>query len=587
MSKRHRSLVSVGIPVTLAVVVAASLTMAFLSTRSPQALAREPRVTGSAQSATITNVTHHTTNMAAVHVASAAQLQQAAAHELRSHTRLNAQAYAQAKIVAKRSAPRGDSGVGSLNANLSATFAGIQSSASICPPVGCNPPDMGLATSPNWVLQGANTSYAVFDSHGHIQPGWPKTFADFFGVPNPGACAGNVPFTSDPRIVYDPNDDRFVAAALELEGSIANSCPLRSIYYIAVSQTNNPNGAWNIYTFDMTLGTTNIADFTMIGFDSRAVYFSANMFNEAGTAYEYAEIFAADKSRMEAGQDVVGRGFFNLTVTGPAGGFLVDTVQPVQTEARGRGPISEFFVDTFNGFDPVSGHFCSSASDACQGLALWAFSSPNATPQLTFRYVGNTRAYTFAPSADQTTCTQCVDSSDLRISATPVYRDGFIYAAWETGVDNGTQVVPGILWSQVAVEADGGQITTASQVHGSYFYFGGDDAVVYPALMPNADGTLFMVFDRMGSTVNPEVRLAATRTGTFRTPGVLIKAGEGPYRPTRCGHDIPVCRWGDFSATSYDGFRTDRVSFGGQYANAGGFSRNWGTWLGIITSAAE
>ncbi len=31
---------------------------------------------------------------------------------------------------------------------------------------------------------------------------------------------------------------------------------------------------------------------------------------------------------MEAGQPVVAHGFFNLTVTGPAGAFLVDTVQP-------------------------------------------------------------------------------------------------------------------------------------------------------------------------------------------------------------------------------------------------------------------
>ncbi len=53
-----------------------------------------------------------------------------------------------------------------------------------------------------------------------------------------------------------------------------------------LSQTRNPSGSWNVYAFDMSMGTTNFADFTQIGLDGSAVYFSANMFNQAGTAYD-------------------------------------------------------------------------------------------------------------------------------------------------------------------------------------------------------------------------------------------------------------------------------------------------------------
>jgi hypothetical protein len=446
---------------------------------------------------------------------------------------------------------------------------------------------MGLAASPSWVLNGVNTSFAVYDTHGNLQPGWPKTFQDFFGVPSPGSCAaGSIPFTSDPREAYDPNTSRFIAAALEVEGAFGvNTCPFKSLYWIAVSQTSDPRGSWNIYSFDMTLGTTNGADFTMIGFDDQAVYFSANMFDSVTSNYSYAEIFGASKARMEAGESVTAHGFFNLIVTGPAGAFAVDTVQPVETEGQGSGPGAEFFVDTFNGFDTVSGHFCTSAADACAGLAVWAFHGPVSSPSLAFSYVGNTKAYTFSPAADQTSCIQCLDPSDLRISATPIYRDGSIYAGWESGVDNGTQVVPGIVWSQLRVHAAGGQVD-ATQVAGDYFNFTGDNAVVYPAFMPNNQGDVFMVFDRMSSSTNPEVRLTVRPSGEtdFQSPGVLIKAGEAPYRASQCGTVIPVCRWGDFSATSYDGFETNHVWFAGQYANAPTILRNWGTFVGELSS---
>jgi hypothetical protein len=444
---------------------------------------------------------------------------------------------------------------------------------------------MAVAASPNWVFQGVNTSFAVFDTHGIMQPGYPKYFGDFFGIPDPGACAGNIPFVSDPRSIYDPNDRRFVAAALEVEGAFGvNDCPFKTTYWLAVSQTSDPRGAWNVYAFDMSLGTTNAADFTMIGLDANAIYLSGNMFNQEGTAHSYAEIFGASKARMEAGLPVTARGFFNLTVSGPGGSLQVDTVQPALTEDPGRGPGGEFFVDTFNGpIDPVSGHTCTSAADSCRGLAVWAITNPTAAaPTLSFAYVGNTKAYTFAPPADQTTCTECIDSSDLRISATPVEKDGYLYAAWESGVNNGTQVVPGIIWSQLRVDLGNHGRLSATQVRGAYYNFGGDDAVIYPALMPDADGNLIMVFDHTSSTVNPEVRLTVRHGGNFSKPGVLIKAGEAPYRPTLCGVGGFVCRWGDYSATSYDGFHTNTIYFAGQYANGGGFSRNWGTWIGSV-----
>jgi hypothetical protein len=155
-----------------------------------------------------------------------------------------------------------------------AKFKGMADSPSICPPSGCQPPDQALATSSSWVLQGVNTSFAVYNTTGTRQSGWPKQAKRFFGVPNPGSCSPSGPFLSDPRAFYDPKDGRFWTAILEVEGAFGvNSCPEKTFYWIAVSQTNNPNGVWNVYAFNMALSTTNVADYTEFGFDQTAIYF--------------------------------------------------------------------------------------------------------------------------------------------------------------------------------------------------------------------------------------------------------------------------------------------------------------------------
>ncbi len=100
----------------------------------------------------------------------------------------------------------------------------------------------------------------------------------------------------------------------------------------------------------------------------------------------------------------------------------------------------------------------------------------------------------------------------------------------------------------------------------------------------------------MGSTsvrVFPETRYVVKPAGqsNFRTPGNLLKAGESSYRPTLCGTSaLPVCRWGDFEAASFDG--AGHIWFAGEYANQfqgvntpPAWGRNWGTWMGAIAAS--
>jgi len=210
-------------------------------------------------------------------------------------------------------------------------------------------------------------------------------------------------------------------------------------------------------------------------------------------------------------------------------------------------------------------------------------------PTLTGFFLPDTKPFYAPPAADQPSCNQCVDGNDLRIPAIPMLRNGTIHTAWGTGIDNGTQVVPGIVWAQITLEeGDNGPSTTTG-----YFNFSGDDAATYPALMPDSNGNVVMLYEHMGHATFPEVRYTVRRgeQHQFTDPGRVLKAGQASYRPTLCGAAVPVCRWGDYEATSFDG--NGRIWMAGEYANSNtaiqppAFGRNWGTWIGAVSLGGD
>src|SRR5690242_7167251 len=440
------------------------------------------------------------------------------------------------------------SGAGSAATNTAtpgttSSFIGQQGSNITCSyfAQGCNPPDMALAASPRFVFQGVNTQFEVLDPHGNVQPGWPVSAQNFFAVPNVTNADGtpcdtdhnSQPFMSDPRAFYDPADGRFWAAMLQVEGAqafgVALDCPYKSVYFVAVSQTSNPSGKWNVFEFNMETdvnGQKFAADFTQLGINSQAVYFSANMFGEQGGFF--AELFEANKAQMEKGQaHFTADGFFNLQGTGPGntaatGPFLADTVQPT-LNLDGSAGTSETFVDTMDGPDVMTGHFCGffggGFADSCSGAVVWTMANPilhdsgGAAPTLTATLVA-TAPFLVSVPADQPSCNLCIDADDLRIPATPVIRNGVLYGAWGTAINNGnnsSHPTPGIEWAEINLSS-----LTATT---GYYSFGGDEAATYPALMPDASGNVTMLFEHMGHQVFPETRYIVKGAGDANFSG--------------------------------------------------------------------
>jgi hypothetical protein len=493
-------------------------------------------------------------------------------------TGVSPQVYAQRKAAAAHSnavkpgtapmkAPAKSSSTATQTPGAISQFAGMSDSAATCPFFGgCQPPDQALAVSFSQVVQGVNTSFAVYNLKGTLQPGWPKTAQSFFGIPNPGSCSPTGPFLSDPRAFYDQNFNRFWVAMLQVEG-VVDTCPQSSTYWIAVSQTGNATGLWNVYHFDMTLGTANWADFTEFGFDQQAIYFSGNMFDFSTESYQYAEYFAVRKIAMMNGQAVTARGFVDPTLNA----IPLDTIQPTLGEAlQAGGPLGGQFIASQN-INFGSG----GCSSGCSGVVVFSISNPGNSGQTASATFVSTDGYSLPPAADEPGCAGCIDSGDTRINGTPAWHNGMITFSLNTAVNNGTQVVPAIFWGQIRVSLnDNGSIQSASDVQDGYLFYAGDGAAMYGATGADSDGDMFMVFAFSSGSFDPSVAYIARRVtrapGTLSSDGgIFLEEGVAPY----LGH-----RWGDYYALSPSGVPfTDEVWFSGEFANSSG---DWSTEIG-------
>ncbi len=524
-----------------------------------------------------------------VHSANVFALPKATSHSVKArHGKLpflatHPSTYAHAKAAAahNKNAPAARTSLQASSATPAAAhtkgigFQGMADSPTICPYFGgCAPPDMALATSPKLVLQGVNTSYAFYDTHGNLVAG-PINDQVWYGVPNPpNNCDPAGPFLSDPRAFYDPNTGLFWTATLQVEGAlgVGSACPFQSVYWVA--NVNPQTGVMHVYSFDMTLGTLNVADYTQFGFSKTTIAFSGNMFDSVAGTFSYAQAVFVNKHAMELGAPITAHAFTSFNVSTATGTIMLDTIQPVETiTPANQDPGVEYLVDAFNGADPF-GNDC--AYTACHGFMTWAYdlTSNTISGQLVISQTPNA-TYIVAPNADEPGCIQCIETSDTRITGTPVYSvgsdSGLISFSLDTGVNNGSGIVPGILWGQLQPSLSSTTLLGATLRQSGYLSFYADQAASFGAMMQDKTGRLVMVFDTMSVSLNPSImvtdRLKNDPLNNLRPPHFLIK-GTAPFFSTR---------WGDFEAASYDGFSSNHIWVAAQYSIG-----DWATFIARV-----
>ena len=117
-------------------------------------------------------------------------------------------------------------------------------------------------------------------------------------------------FVTDPSCLYDAATQRFFVVVLTLETFPNGAFTHVNHLDIAVSQTSNPTGAWNIYRFDVTNDGTNtggvnpgpyLGDYPHIGADANGFYITTN-------AYPWCCNGFCRRTDLRALEDAAGRG---------------------------------------------------------------------------------------------------------------------------------------------------------------------------------------------------------------------------------------------------------------------------------------
>ncbi len=405
----------------------------------------------------------------------------------------------------------------SLNIGTNFTGAGINQSE------GFIPPDTQGAAGPTQLVETINNSVSIFSKTGALLS---QTSLDsFFNTALAAGGGGTVAnFSYDPRIVYDPQSQRFFVAG-------DDNPQQHNSFIIAVSNSSDATAGWKAWKVNSDPTITNWMDFPTLGINHDGVYLAGNMFpiSGLGGTNVLTDILVIPKADLLSGVGVANATLFadqdpnNL-------GFAV---QPVVDLNSGEGQPETLLSDynTPSGFAKISlitGSVTAPVLDTSPSegdlgdgfLTIPARSGPTNAPQL-----GDS---------------DLIDVDDTRFSAHVIEQGTNIWAV--QAVDMGGRA--GIAWYRIDA-ASGNLIENGTIADSSLSFY-------YPSIAVNGAGDVVIGFSgSSSSTYVGAYAVTGTFNGTTTTLGSpqLVKAGSGPYFLTNGGADN---RWGDYSAVVID-----------------------------------
>jgi hypothetical protein len=496
------------------------------------------------------------------------------------------------------------------------------------------PPDQALCVGNGYVLEAVNDVLNVFNSAGqsvlpdntatNIVSGFPRNvnhavdLNSFYGyAPAINRSTGlRGPFVTDPTCIYDTATQRFFLVVLTLEVVPTTGAFTRVNHLdLAVSQTANPTGGWNIYRIDVTNDGTNtggvnpgpyLGDYPHIGADANGIYLTTNAYPWCCNGFSGAQIYALSKAQLAAGAASVT--MVHLDTSGMVGapsdagstqpGF---TVWPAHSPGASSFNLdnggTEYFLSS-NAADeathPVAG---TGGSYTSSQLAMWTLTNTSslntASPSLSLsNKVVSVSQYAIPPKQQQpgsgtppttdvpqgycindtTTATIAgigcwrllfaaepahnevvsrPDSNDTRMQQV-MYTNGKLWGALDTALNpDGGAQRAGIAWYVLNPAA-------GSVVKQGYLGANGYD-FTYPAVGITASGRGVMAFTATGNSLNPSAAYAPIDASIGVGAWNIVPGGQGAapddgftsYK-SQVGNP-PRTRWGDYGAAAADG----------------------------------
>ncbi len=152
------------------------------------------------------------------------------------------------------------------------------------------PSDSNIAVGPNHIMETVNAAYAVYSKSGQLLVGPNSLRSLWVGLGGP--CAANN--GGDPVVQYDRAADRWLITQIGSLSSPYAQC-------IAVSQTGDPTGAYNLYSYSFGNYLNDYPKFTVWPTASNSAYLASYNLFYNGKVWSGAEICAYDRVGMMNG----------------------------------------------------------------------------------------------------------------------------------------------------------------------------------------------------------------------------------------------------------------------------------------------
>ena len=456
------------------------------------------------------------------------------------------------------------------------------------------PPNPSIAVGNGMVLEGVNNAVQVYTTSG--TPLLPAVLSSnqVFGVLAAinRTTGFNGVFPTDMRVFYDQTLNRFFIIQRSQDNDSAGNNLDSSHLYIAVSQTGDPTGTYNIYVMNTTnltnRGCPCYPDYPQIGADEYGFYISTNEFNTTFNNFVDAQILAIAKASFAANSAAPTMLQYLLS---DFSGYEF-AIQPVTTPFGASYYLAsgglEYFVST-NG---------SSSQDS--SLAVWAMTNTSslgtASPSLSLTRINTSiLTYTIPGPATQMAgplpygstlvppgLVANLDGGDSRVLSA-FYSGGRIYATWGTratdelgnNVDGGAYVILSPTFRN--------NVLNAPVLRQGYLLVQ-KNHLLRPALAITAQGRGAITMTLVGPSYFPSAAFVPINTYSTGTSLQLVAAGAGPEDgftgyPNEGFPITGIARWGDYNtaAVASDGSIWMTTEF---IPNAPRTTlANWGTFI--------
>jgi len=404
------------------------------------------------------------------------------------------------------------------------------------------PPDTMGAAGPNHLMATLNTQVRIQNKSGSSIS--TVSLNSFWSSVNGGSDS------FDPKIYYDAGANRFIFTAMDDAWAPASGI------LIGVTETSDPTGNWFLWKVDADSTDTYWADFPSIGFNSKWIAFSANMYANSDGSPNGCKIWVFDKTNTYANNLLICRVFStNFQTMVPCVTF--GNEQDLYTVESGW----YLGLDDYVRIDKITGPLYSPTFNYVRSIIVPSALTPTTAPQL-----GGIRK---------------IENGDMRISSSPVFRFGHIFFTY-----CGKKLSPErnvIVWGELDPNSPNAVQTGIVQETSVPIYY------AFPSIAVNSQTSIVLGFAGFSTGIYASAyytgRERTDPPHTMRSPR-LLKAGEDYYYKTFSGSDN---RWGDYSATCID--PADDFSFWTiqEYAmpEFNATYDRWGTWWGKISFVPE